>query len=229
MNTNFVVTENVKTFTSALNRIAARSSSSNRLMLLEGEYGLGKSEAGRQFAINSPKAIYLRAKALTTPRWILEDLVKELGEQPLYHASKLFGQARMQLESNPRTVIVDEADYLLHDMRCIETLRDLHDTTGAAFVIIGMGLLSNKIARHRHFCDRLAQVVKFHDLPLGDVRQVIASNCGVKLTDDAVKFIHRTSGGRFRQVKEWMEKAEQLAAVNSLKEISAANLEGRTK
>ena len=229
MKYNFVVTENVKAFTSALARVQTKSSSSNRLMLLEGEYGLGKSEAGRQYVINSPKAIYLRAKALTTPRWILEDLVKELGEQPLYHASRLFGQAKAQLENNPRTVIVDEADYLLHDIRCIETIRDLHDSTGAAFVIVGMGLLSNKLARHRHFCDRLAQVVKFQNLPLHDVKQVIATNCDVKLTDDAVKFIHSTSGGRFRQVKEWMEKAEQLARTNGTKEISAANLEGRAK
>jgi chromosomal replication initiation ATPase DnaA len=226
MKTNYVPTANVKALTAALNRIHTMDRKGNRMALVFGDPGLGKTEAAVQFQANNSASIYLRAKALISPRWFLEDLVKELGEQPLYRASALFGQAKEQLDKNPRLVIVDEADYLLHDPRAMETLRDLHDLTPASICIIGMALMDRKLARFRHLFDRFAEVIKFSDLTLNDVKTIAAQNCEVRISDDAAAFIHRNTP-RFRQVIAWLHKAEHLARTNSLKEITAAHLEGR--
>ncbi len=226
MKTNYVTTSNVKALVSALTRIHTCDRKSNRMALVFGDPGLGKTEAAVQFQAHNSHVVYIRAKALISPRWFLEDLVKELGEQPLYRASALFGQAKEQLEKNPRLVIVDEADYLLHDPRAMETLRDLHDTTPCSVCIIGMALMDRKLARFRHLFDRFAEVVKFGDLTLNDIKIVAAQNCDVRVTDDAAAFIHRNTP-RFRQVIAWLHKAEHLARANSLKEITSAHLEGR--
>jgi DNA transposition AAA+ family ATPase len=226
MKTNYVITQNVKNLMSAFGHIHTQNKKANRMMMVLGDPGLGKTEAAMRYQINNPGVVYIRAKALISPRWMLEDLVRELGEQPMYRASALFGQAKEQLDKNPRLIIIDEADYLLHDPRAMETLRDLHDTTAAAFCIIGMELLDKKVARYRHLFDRFAEVVKFKELTLNDVKNVAAQNCEVKISDDAAAFIHKNTP-RFRQVMNWLYKAENLAQANSLKEITAAHLEGR--
>ncbi len=226
MNHNYVQTANVKSLVTSLNRLHSLDRKANRMALVYGEHGLGKSEGVVQFQSNNSAAIYLRAKALTSPRWFLEDLVKELGEQPLYRSSALFTQAKEQLERYPRIVIVDEADYLLHDTRAMETLRDLHDTTPCSICIVGMEGIKNKLARFRHLFDRFAEVVEFTHLTLNDIKNVSVQNCEVKMSDDACAFIHRNTP-RFRQLNNWMRKAEHLARTNNLKEITAAHLEGR--
>jgi hypothetical protein len=48
----------------------------------------------------------------------------------------------------------------------------------------------------------------------------------VKITDEAVKFIHKKAN-RFRQIVKLISKAEQIAEANNLKEIGTAELEGK--
>jgi len=225
MKNNFVTTQNVRNLSGALSRVHNLNRKTNRMALVYGEPGLGKTEAVVQYIAANPHAIFIRAKALVSPRWFLSDIVRELGEEPMYRANALFDQAVAQLDQNPRLLIVDESDYLLRDNRCIETLRDLHDTTPCSVCIVGMSLLDRKLAQYRHLFDRFAEIVKFQELTLADIRSVAAANCEVKLSDSACVLLHKTSA-RFRQVMKNMQRAEQLAKTNNLKEVSADMLQG---
>ncbi|MCS7285015.1 MAG: AAA family ATPase, partial [Hydrogenobacter thermophilus] len=142
--------------------------------------------------------------------------------------SELFRQAQDQLLENPRTVFVDEADYLTHDVRVLETLRDLHDVTGTPIVFIGMDHADKKLARYKHLFDRFSEIVRFNPLTEQDIRMIADQLCEVKLNDDAVQFI-ASQANRFRRVIVWLYKAEALARANSLKEVLAKHLNGGGK
>ncbi len=172
--------------------------------------------------------IFVRTKKLMTGRWLLEEIVAELGEQPERRVSDLYRQARTLLLERPRVVFVDEVDYLCHDARIIETLRDLHDDTGNPFVLIGMGMADKKLARYRHLYDRFSEIVKFTELTEADVKTIADEMCEVKIKEDAVKYIY-SQANRFRKILIYLYRSEHIARTNNLKEISAEHLRGGVK
>ena len=82
-------------------------------------------------------------------RWLLEEIVEELGEIPYNKFSDIFNQVVAQLIKTPKTIIVDETDYLTIDSRAVETLRDIHDKTNVPIVLVGMGTANKRLQRHK--------------------------------------------------------------------------------
>jgi DNA transposition AAA+ family ATPase len=192
--------------------------------LLFGEPGLGKTHTCLWWCAQND-GVFIRTKKLMSGRWLLEEIVAELGEAPMRRTSDLFRQAVDQLLERPRTIFVDEADYLAHDARVIETLRDLHDTTGTPLVLIGMDQADKKLMRFKHMYDRFSEIVRFHPLSEADVRAVADQLCEVKLSDDAIAYI-ASQTNRFRRVIVWLYRAEAVAKANSLKEVHAKHIGG---
>ncbi|MFA5161178.1 MAG: ATP-binding protein [Elusimicrobiales bacterium] len=221
----YVKTANVAAFAGAMNRLKDRASGVPGMALAYGEPGLGKSRAAVWWTAANEDAVYIRAKAVMTPRWLLEELAAELGEEPARRASELFRQCQANLKERPRMVLVDEVDFLVRDPRLIETLRDLHDSSGAPIVMLGMNGAEKKLARYKHICDRFSEIVHFRELSLADVRLIAEQLCEVKLSVDAVDYLH-VQARRFRQVVMALYRAEHIARANSLKEVTAAHLGG---
>ena len=84
-------------------------------------------------------------------RWLLEEIVEELGEIPYNKFSDIFNQVVAQLIKTPRIIIVDETDYLTIDSRAVETLRDIHDKTDVP-IVLG-GLVKGGMSNHGIFND----------------------------------------------------------------------------
>ncbi|MEW6115349.1 MAG: AAA family ATPase [Nitrospirota bacterium] len=223
----FARTSNVGAFVSAMTRLLKREDGIPGMSLIFGEPGLGKTRTTLWWCAQND-GVFIRTKKLMTGRWLLEEIVAELGEAPMRRTSDLFRQAVDQLLERPRTLFIDEADYLAHDARVIETLRDLHDTTGTPLVLIGMDQADKKLMRFKHLYDRFSEIVRFHPLSESDVESVAEQMCEVKLSDDAVSYIHNQAN-RFRKVVIWLYRCESIAKVNSLKEINAAHLQGVRK
>ncbi|HDH51256.1 MAG TPA: AAA family ATPase [Nitrospirae bacterium] len=221
----FVKTHNVKAFIGALDRIKNRPAELPGLALIFGDPGLGKTKTSMWWCAQKDNdGIFLRTKKLMTGRWLLEELVAELGEAPMWKTSDLFRQAIDQLLTQPRIVFVDEIDYLTRDARVIETLRDIHDITGSAFIFLGMSMADKKLMRYRHLYDRFSEILKFNELTEADVSTITLEMCEVKLKDDAVKFIYGQTK-RFRSVVKWLYKAEHITRTNNLKEVKAEHLQ----
>jgi DNA transposition AAA+ family ATPase len=223
----FAKTSNVNNFVSAMTRLLNREDGIPGMSLLFGEPGLGKTRTCLWWCAQND-GVFIRTKKLMTGRWLLEEIVAELGEAPMRRTSDLFRQAVDQLLERPRTLFIDEADYLAHDARVIETLRDLHDTTGTPLVLIGMDQADKKLMRFKHLYDRFSEIVRFTPLSSADVKSVAEQMCEVKLSDDAVSYIHNQAN-RFRRVVVWLYKAEAIAKANSLKEVSMQHLQGVRK
>lgn len=133
-------------------------------------------------------------------------------------------QAVDQLMARPRIVMIDEVDYLTYDARVIETLRDLHDITGAPFVFIGMDKANQKLIRYRHLYDRFTEIMEFQPLDKEDISRVATELTDLKFEPDAMDYISRITGGKIRQVIIAIHRAEKKARVKNLKTVSAKDL-----
>ncbi len=224
MKKQFAMTANVRAFVSAMDRIRGSEENIPKMALVYGEPGLGKTKTALWWCINND-GVFVRTKKLMTGRWLLEEIVAELGEAPAHKTSELFRQTIDQLLSRPRTVMIDEVDYLAYDARIIETLRDIHDTTGTPIVLIGMDRADKKLMRYKHMYDRFSEVVAFTALTEEDVASIAKQLCEVALTPAAVTHIH-TRANRFRQVVVWLYRAESRARANNKKEIGPDDLKG---
>lgn len=220
----FARTSSVTNFVSAMTRLLKREEGIPGMGLIFGEPGLGKTRTALWWCVQND-GVFVRTKKLMTGRWLLEEIVAELGEAPMRRTSDLFRQAVDQLLERPRPLFIDEADYLAHDARIIETLRDLHDTTGTPLVLIGMDQADKKLMRFKHLYDRFSEILRFHPLTEADVKSIAEQMAEVKLTDDAISYIH-SQANRFRRVVVWLYKAEAIARANSLKEVDARHLNG---
>lgn len=218
----FVRTSNVSRFISAMSRIQSRQEGIPGMALVYGEPGLGKTRTCLWWCAHND-GVFVRVKKLMNGRWLLEETVAELGVAPARRISDLYRQVVDQLLERPRVIFYDEADYLVHDSRVIETLRDIYDTTQTPIVLIGMDQADKKLGRFRHLWDRLSEIVKFQYLTEEDVKTIAEQMCEVKLTKEALSFIH-SQAVKFRRVVVWLYLAEAIAKTNNLKEIGIEHL-----
>ena len=156
-------------------------------------------------------------------RWLLEEIVEELGEIPYNKFSDIFNQVVAQLIKTPRIIIVDETDYLTIDSRAVETLRDIHDKTDVPIILVGMGTANKRLQRHKHLYDRLSEIVKFEPFEKTDIDAIINQISEVEFTDCAKKLIY-TRTNRFRQLVKVINKAEIMAKANGINSIDEITL-----
>ncbi len=140
----FVKTQNVKNFISVMNNIQNRPEGVPGMVLVYGEPGLGKTQAILWWVLQND-AILVRSTNLMSGRWLLEEIVEELGEVPHFRTSDLFKQCILRLKENPKIIVVDEIDYLVTDSKVIETIRDIHDKTNVPIVLVGMAKANRKL------------------------------------------------------------------------------------
>lgn len=208
-----------------MNNIQNRPTGVPGMALVYGEPELGKTNSILWWATRND-SILVSAKNSMTSRWLLEEIVQELGETPQFKTSDLFKQAANQLIENPRTIIVDEIDYLATNKQSIESLRDLHDRTQVPIVMVGMGMADKKLIRYKHLFDRVSEVLRFNNFDYEDVKTIIDELSEVNLSDEAVELIFERAN-RFRQIVKLIAKAEQIAEANNIERIGVKELGGK--
>ncbi|MBF0516355.1 MAG: ATP-binding protein [Nitrospirae bacterium] len=219
----FAKTKNVMDFTSAMSRLQSRQIGIPGMALVYGEPGLGKTETILWW-IGQNDGVFIRTKKLMTGRWLLEEIVAELGQSPANRISDLYRQCKSMLFDKPRTIFVDEVDYLAHDSRIIETLRDIHDDTDIPLIFIGMGQALKKMEKYKHLKDRFSMVMEFQPLSKDDVTGIIEQMCEVKVAPEAASFIHKDAN-RFRGLIVWIYRMEHFAKTNQKKELDLNDIQ----
>ena len=218
MNKIFVKTQNVKNFIGLVENLINKPKSIQKMGLVYGEPGLGKSQTALWLACKYD-GIYLRASNLMTGRWLLEEMVKELDEIPRFLTSDNFNIVVKKLKQNPQVIFIDEIDYLMNNYKTIETLRDIHDETGCPIIFIGMGLAHRKLERYKHLYDRFSEILKFETFGVNDLLQIIGQLSEIPFTPDAVEYIH-SKYNRFRQIVQLINQMETFSKDNNLAEIT---------
>ena len=217
MKSNFVMTKNVKNFVTLTNNLLNRGKGVPGMALIYGEPGLGKSKTAVWWAANN-NAVHVQATQNMTPRWLLEEIVKELGEYPLSRSADLFNQVIKSLIRESQILIIDEIDYLAKNKDFIEILRDIYDRTNTPIIMIGMGLANKKLERYKHLYDRLFAILRFEQFKSEEITQMINEISEIKFTPEAIDYIHKMGFG-FRQIVNLIDKSETIAQANDLSEI----------
>ena len=107
----------------------------------------------------------------------------------------------------------------------IEILRDIQDNSGTPIVLVGMGIMDKKIARFKHFEDRIYQKLKFEHFNQEDIREILEQLTELNFTPDAVNYL-ATRTNQFRQLIKLIERLEKLSETNDLKELDEYILKG---
>lgn len=228
MKKDFAITDNVKRFMVLVNGIIEAPAGIERMALVYGDPGLGKTETAMWWANHHGQdAAFIRTKKLMSGRWLLEEIVTELGESPEWRTSDLFRQAVAILAGTNRVVILDEVDYLTHDARVIETIRDIHDTTHSPFIFIGMDQADKKLKRYRHLYRRFSQIIRFDPLTKDDVTNVMKQICDIPVDGSAIDSVCSVGSTSVAMLYRWAERFERIARTRDLKKITADDLDNR--
>ena len=214
MNKIFVKTKNVKGFINLIYSLKNKPDNISKIGLIYGEAGLGKTKTALYLSIQFD-AICVRATNSMTPKWLLEEIAKELDEIPRFYTADIFRQCVNALKIKPQMIIVDEIDYLLADFRTIETLRDLHDETGVSVILVGMKLARHKLKKHTHLFDRISEIYNFTEFEFVDIKQIVEELSEIEITKEAVKLIQNKATS-FRQIVQIIDSFEKIAQANSL-------------
>ena len=213
----FVKTNNVKRFITMMNNLQNRAEGVPGMGLVYGEPGLGKSQTINWWAFKND-AILVRCTQLMTARWLLTEILDEMGELSGYKISDCFKLVVRNLFVNPQIIIVDEVDYLTVDSRAVETLRDIHDKTNVPIILVGMINAKSRLKKFNHLYDRLSEIVKFEKFSKNDIKTIVQELSEVEMTDCAIRYIY-TNLNRFRQIVKVINKAEIIAKANGLNSI----------
>lgn len=223
MNHQIVKTKNVQAFFSGLEVLQKGVKGRMGMMLVFGPPGTGKTFITQKQAMEDD-TVYVRCKYIDKPKSLLHSIVAELGEEPRGFTSQLFNQALEQLLMRPRTLILDEADYMVH-AGIIEIIRDLNDMANTPIIISGMGNIDKKLQRFPHLVDRIRAIVQFKLFDLAEIKLLGKQVCEAELDDGAYEYIAKTGQGKFRVTNDLFDLAERLQKRSpEIKTISVSHL-----
>ena len=220
----FVRTKNVKKFVSLMETLKNLPPNIPKLALVYGSHGLGKTKTLIWWATKND-AIYIRANNDMTQNGLLKEIVIELNQRPYHAMQDNLDLIIRQLRYNPKIIIVDEIDYLF-SKNAIEILRDIQDNTGTPIILSGMGNVDTKIARYRHFEDRIYKKLKFEPYNEADIEDILSQITDLIFTPDAIKYL-ATRTNQFRKIVQTLDHLEKQAETNGFTEITENILKGQ--
>lgn len=220
-------TGNFEKLLSSTLRVEERGAPEAGWLLVTGEPGLGKSQSLSYYAVQH-NAVFLRAKAAWNVNWMLRELVTELGEQPARLSENMLEQCgKYFAQNNSQALIIDEIDHAMHDIRVLESIRDISDWTEITVIIGGMHGVERKLRRHPHIYSRISDVCRFGPASLADTRAMCDAVCEVQVADDLIACMHEQAGGYFREICNAIALVERTAKRKKLALISLCDLDGR--
>ncbi len=194
MNKRVVYISNVHVLAAAVDALGDDAADTSGLCVVHGAAGIGKTSALRHVA-GKFNALYCTALPFWTPHAMLTALNRALDEPPLARTAALFAQLTQSLGAAPRPIIIDEADRIADRPALFETLRILHDLTGAPLVLAGMDEMRRAIARGPQLRRRVRHEIEFQPLTIDDARKMTVERSQIPLADDLIEELRRHSGG----------------------------------
>ncbi len=223
MNHQLVKTKNVQAFFAGMEVLKKGVKGRMGMMLIFGPPGTGKTFITQKQAMEDD-TVYVRCKYIDKPKSLLHSIVAELGEEPRGYTSHLFNQALEQLLMRPRTLILDEADYMVQ-AGIIEIIRDLNDMANTPIIIYGMGNIDKKIQRFPHLVDRIRAIVQFKLFDITEIKMLGKQVYKAEIDDSGYEYIAKTGQGKFRVTNDLFDLAERLhKRTPNLKAITADHL-----
>lgn len=148
-------TSNISLIHSTMETLTQRAPELPGIGAFYGPSGLGKS-FGASYASHPAgfNGIYVSCRSFETKKSFAEQICKSIGIQARGNIPAIVDEIVQVLVSSSRPLIVDEVDHIA-DSRTLELIRDLHDASGAAVLLIGEEHLPAKLKKHERFDNRV--------------------------------------------------------------------------
>lgn len=233
MKFNLVSTRNVQRIMDALKGLESRISDPEimGMGLIYGRPGLGKTMATSAFVARTRKTgrirvAQVRAMAHWTEASMLKALLSALGPVPrAYRIDMMVDQLLETLHDGPAMILIDEADAIAVSRKMIAILKDIHDVTGSAILLIGEERVDGLLRRYESFYNRMnrSAVVHVDSHREEDVRAVIEQRCECEVAPDVCSEIFQLTGGKsMRSVIDAIRDIEAFARANGVQRIGMA-------
>ena len=223
MRATFVQTRNVARLWEVLESLHSASLGEPRLGLIYGPAGRGKTRAVDTLAARTG-AVYVSAARVWTPNSMLKTILAALGcpatntgAGNLLRAAEALSERISVPYMGNGLLIIDEADYLAkgtHPPRTpplLDTVRDLHDASGAPILLVGMNGLAKLLSQFPQFWDRVRMSEEFAPLVRKEVVSLASELAGLTLDDQSAEQIRRATKGNLRQAILHLARLEALA------------------
>lgn len=218
--------KNIQMLADASDALSTRPPGAPGIGLVWGATGFGKSTATAWLSIQL-NAVFVRAWPTWTPTSMLSSLTEELGIKPLARTAPMIRAIAQALSAEGRPVFIDEADYLANKPVLLETLRSLHDVSSSPLILIGMRDFQRRVMHRDQLAGRISQWVEFQPADLNDARVLTDEVCEIKVADDLVERLHKSSGGSMRGMVVGLARIEQFARKKNIGKVNAGDWNDR--
>lgn len=214
-------TKNVVALHAAFEALHTRDSGIPGMGLVYGHTGAGKTTAITHL-VNKVKGVSVRANATWTPNAMLGAIMIELGAAPMHNGgAAMVNHIKETMKRTARPLFVDEADYLLGNLKMLETLRDIHDLSSQPVILIGMEGIERRLAHRQQLTRRISEWVEFRPSDMEDARILANTVCEVGVDDELLEILHRESKGSIGLMTVGLARIEALAKGNGWKTVDA--------
>lgn len=223
MRDSFVITSNVQRFLVMVKSLIEKPSRIDRMGLIYGKWGLGKSTTIEWYASNNP-CYWVRAMAAwkKSLAMALEDCLRA-------YRVEAVGRVRHDLRELIRTIkkhgvpfLIDEADRVVGKSILIETFRDVADLSRVPVILIGQENIYNMLQREGlgNVFSRMSEIIEFGPLATKDVQVLSRELCELKCNIEPATLIRTVTLGDFRLVNVLLTKIEEICSYNDKTEIT---------
>jgi DNA transposition AAA+ family ATPase len=221
----FVETGNVAAFRRAVLTVEDTERGQPGIVLAWGQAGRGKTFAARNSHAERG-GVYLSAwEGMTQAAFLGKLCFEATGAQAprSAHACKvrvIEVLEKRRSQGMAATIYMDEADRLAFGR--IEDLRDIHEATGAAIVLLGEEEIIGLLSKRRRIWSRVTQEVAFAPVDDADIAAFAFEAAGLDLTPEACAMVRATSDGDMRLVRNMVQLLEQAAKARETDTADAA-------
>ena len=192
----------------ALARVMDRAQHLPGIAAFFGPAGWGKSTAACYWA-NKKRAYFVQVKSSWTRKAFLLAILKEMGMQPARTLYEMSDQVAEQLALSGRPLIIDEADYLIEN-NGVELVRDLHESSNAAILLLGEERLPDKLKKWERFHRRVLVWMRAQPANIDDAEHLARLYCrDVEISQDLLQKLVKLSHGSVGRIAVNIEKIRE--------------------
>lgn len=209
---------NVVLFDELLDRVVSRRRHLPGMGTFHGFSGLGKTFSAT-YGAQRHRALYVEVGESWTKAKFCKALLVELGVPPRGTIADMIDVIIAHLVELERPLIVDEFDHVVA-RGYVETIREIHDKSGAPIVLIGEELLPTKLLPWERFHNRILDWVPAQPTTAEDVAVLARLYVpGVEIGGDLLDHINKKSDGRVRRVIVNLERVREAALLDGLERV----------
>lgn len=212
---------NVSALVSLIEQLETREHDTPGMATFFGYSGFGKTTAAT-FATNQFNAIHVEMKSCWSGKKLCQEILREMGIEAGKVTSDMVDQIGQELACTMRTLLIDEADFLLTRSK-IELVRDIYRSSGSAIVLIGEEQLPQKLQRWERVSGRILEHVPAAPACLEDVDHLARIRCPNLTLDSALKdHILRASHHSLRRVVTNLLRVKNFATLKGITDVDMA-------